>query len=851
MAPKGREIKITLSGEDAGGIALLKKLADQSAATDARTKPAMESISKALAKAEKAATDAGTKGAQGVKSFGDAIQNLSSKSVGDLASKLPGGGILDAFGGSDALLAGVGTKAAVAAGAVAAVGTAAVVAGQKSIAAFTDMAGQVQKFSFLTGQSAEEASGWVGALNASGIGVDQWVDRVRQFQTNMAQSEERFSNLGVEIQRFSDGTTDATSTMMNAIQMLHDTPDIIERQRIGFQLFGESWTQLEAIIRDPAAFNEMRDNYEGAFSEKDLDKLTAFNRSMGQFTTTVKIAAAGIGSELVPVMTALAGDLEAVISAITDGKNKLEEWKEVADEKSDGWLSKAAMAALRAGLSTASGGATEVAFAAHDAANAVKDLSNEQQQAGPAAAKWGAEQAAAADKVIDAYGGALEKMNNARFSAADASANVADVEKANARSIASAEKQAADSIASAAAQVESARESRAQAGADLAKAEVEASKQIADAERSAAKSIASAEKQVTEAREDQAEAIVEQAKTAKDVDKDLAEASEQAADMIVKAQERVSDARDKATKNARDNADRLTDAENDYNDALLAALDEDNPYKAARQRDDAAVKLQRTQRDVVESDAEAKKDVDEAEAELTKAVEEANELRAEAAEDAAERTEKAQERVIEAGEQVLEAEQALVEARQEANRQIAEAYEGAAQRIEQAQSRVKEADRQVESAHTTQNATMITAEGNLALAHEQAADRIADAREKEIIANLALAASIRAVDLARDKLPEIPASQAPGGVDWARQMAGWTAWNNTGATRAPGRAVGGQVSAGQVYQVHDGEYFQPNQSGQVKQAGGGPTFILQAGTLVHESGLPELMRKLKRMGETW
>ena len=136
--------------------------------------------------------------------------------------------------------------------------------------------------------------------------------------------------------------------------------------------------------------------------------------------------------------------------------------------------------------------------------------------------------------------------------------------------------------------------------------------------------------------EKRVEADEDLAKTERDVQRDLAKQAEDSAERIIDAQRAVTDAREDARRAERDGARDLADARSAYQDALLGSLDEDNPFKAQRDREKALLELQRTETDVAESNEDAAKNVAEAEEKLRDTHVEAAENRAEAEERATE-----------------------------------------------------------------------------------------------------------------------------------------------------------------------------------------------------------------------
>lgn len=910
MATKASTLKINIVGGDVSGIKAFRELAVEAAKTDARLKETAEAFIAAEDRMSRKAEQTAARVKASRTSASDGLRSSALSKVEGLATNLPGGGMLSNFGGASQALEGVSTGAVAAAGAVAAVGAAAVVAGQKSVAAFQDIGGQVQQFAFLTGQSAEASSGWVGALNASGIGVDQWVDRVRQFQTNLAQSEERFSKAGIAVRKFSDGTTDATGMFWDAIQKLHDIPDIVERQRTAFQLFGESWTQLRTMIDDPDAFTALRANFEGTFTQQDLDNLREYNKAVGEFKTQVTAASAEIGGKLVPALTTSLGaaeeliirakDLGGTLADIVPGDMGLTEVAQAIPGVSQaivavGMLNNAhkdreekakAAAVEEQHLKDATAEAAAAAQAAAIAHNAATAALYAEGTAGQSTARILRDVAAAHGAAGSAAFGAL--VDSERASAdqhdryVDAMASVdAITSKAAATAVDSSEKiqSAADGVANA------------------QRAAGKAAEAVGKAERDGAKQIAEAQDQIVEAYAAREEAQRELGTTIEDVNRDIARFERDAAETIIDAQQKITDAREKAAEGAINGARKIEDAQHALQRAQLAALTNDNPLEASDNIAEAARDLARARDDVSRSAEDDAEDVANAIADRARTERKLMEQRADLARESSAKVVAAQERVTESTKDIGKAQEALAETQEGVSERIVAAQEAAATAADGVTAAQQGLDKAYSDTNTTVGNTIVSdgdKEKKLrdiikATYDEVAAAQARGASEEEIqgilnnsrikVDELGVAWDIpvEKIGAYQTILKNIPTrvdtavvlsmstSQFRTALDNAAldlQDLGSQANAAMGGEMVGGtmpvpqfrsqRAIGGPVYAGQSYDVHPGETLvMGSTSGYVARDGaGGPTIVINVNAPFYgdERRLAEEIAKAARRG---
>ncbi|MPY92952.1 MAG: hypothetical protein GEV08_07755 [Acidimicrobiia bacterium] len=817
MPTRSSQIRFEFTGDASKASKALRELASEAARAGGITEDEAKRIGAAFDDIDRKAQGI-DRAAAATAARGTAFGRLDQLAGGGVA-----GDFLGSLGGTEVALAGISTKAIAATAGVAGLGVAAVKAGQVSVGQFQSIGTSVAKFQQTLGGTTEDASRFWSTLSAVGVNPEQGLDALNQFAVNITQNRDDLDEFGVAVARFDDGSTDMVETLFNVIDAYQGMGDSAERARLLSVTLGEEgMRQLQPLIRRTT--DELRDmgaSAKNVLTEEDLRRLDEWNAAWGQFTTDVSLAAAAVGSDLVPVLSDVVDLAAPVVQGVGDVVGAFGELGSAVDEVNDvleTYTGQDWGGLIESGINVLPGGGVITGIAR--GAKAWLDHGEAQERAAAAERNYQANArstlnhlaeeataAQAASEAVDALAysqqrqmdvsrqaraaGVLGELTADRAALADAQERAADVEADAARTIEAANQQAAQAIESANERVESAKQAWAEAAADLERAEADAARTIEDANRDAARSVSDANERVVQAREARTEAAEELAEAERDAAELIAEANEDASRRIVDAQERVTDAREAAARQQRDNARRVEDAEVALQDALNRALGEEDPGEAERIRSIALRDFERVREDVAESEIDAADDIREAEQGLVQAAQEAEEARSDAAERAADVIESAKDRVVEANERVTEAERGLRETTEDARRRVADAHRQAADGIQAAQSRVWQAASTVAQAEVDLRNVTAQAEADRAAAAQNAATAIWNARQVEIEANRLVEESERRLAGAR--------------MDAAAQLALFQAtWNaqdpNNSLTRVTGQMPG-------VRRYHSGGEF--------------------------------------------
>lgn len=633
MATRDTVMRVRLTGDAAGAARAFRDLATEMARTDARYKDVAEAF---IRESDRIEAKAKTTADKVQRSFAEQARSSAAGRLEGRLGALPGGGLLGDFGGAEAALGGLSTKATVAAAAVVGLGAAAAKAGQVSIQQFERVGSEVAKFQQTLGVSAEEASRFWYTLSATGVNPEQGLDALNQFAVNITQNKDDLAEFGVEVARFQDGSTDMVGTLYNVVAAYQSMGDSAERARLLSVTLGEEgMRQLQPLLRrNVEELQALGAQAENLLTDEQLQRLDDWRAAWGQLSTDARLAAANIGGELAPALTdmaRLARDAAPGVRILAQVVGGLASASTLA-ARAVGELfdDDVTMAEKRAQVADLTVKAHERQWrAAQEEQRAVRSLSADKARA------WQQE----ATQVRAGLSGQLASARMEQARAADA---VARAEASAARSIA------------------------------------QADQQVAAAHDAAAKSIRNAERRVSDAYESQQKAVEGLQDAEREASKIRAAAAEDAARRVLDAEKRVADAREGQQRTQEDNLRRLEDADAAWQDAQRRALREDNWTEAQRIQEEALRDHKRTREDVAEAEQDAAAQVAEAEQGLKDAHVEAAERRAEAEERAAEVINAAQERVASTARAVADAQAALAEATVAAAQQVAAAEQARA-----------------------------------------------------------------------------------------------------------------------------------------------------------------------------
>lgn len=129
-----------------------------------------------------------------------------------------------------------------AATAITAAGTAALKAADK----FSALGKQAIDLGKATGLSTEQASRWIAVGDDFGVSADQLASGIGRIAKSL--ESPKWAEYGIAVTDANGRTRDANDILLDALNVLSETPSATERARIGAELLGKGWAALVPIV---------------------------------------------------------------------------------------------------------------------------------------------------------------------------------------------------------------------------------------------------------------------------------------------------------------------------------------------------------------------------------------------------------------------------------------------------------------------------------------------------------------------------------------------------------------------------------------------------------------------------
>ena len=226
----------------------------------------------------------------------DGVKSGVTKSLNNLTGQLgPAGAGLQALSSS--------LSAASTAGLAAGAGVALV---QKSVGHYLDLIEQTKTFSALTRASVEDSSRFVLALGDLGIKGEAGAKALGAMSRNL--DTKKWQELGIEIKKNADGSTDMVGTFRNVLASLEKIPDAQQRANVLAATFGKSYQEILPLIeRGAKGFDALLKGNEGqVIKTDDVKRAEQLRVAMDQLGDLAADFAVQLGRYAVPVITLLA-----------------------------------------------------------------------------------------------------------------------------------------------------------------------------------------------------------------------------------------------------------------------------------------------------------------------------------------------------------------------------------------------------------------------------------------------------------------------------------------------------------------------------------------------------------------
>ncbi|SDP46535.1 hypothetical protein SAMN05660199_03961 [Klenkia soli] len=202
-------------------------------------------------------------------------------------------------------------SAVTAAAALAAAGLAAGI--NETVTAYADGARSAGLFANATNSSTEEAGRLLGLVGALGLDINDLIE----IQAEFAQKSGDLDQVGVTLQKNADGTVNWTTTIEATLVALQKIPDATARNAAGFKFFGEEgYKQLQRLVNGGVSVADALEQIGTPFDDSDVAAAAEFDATMMQVKLSGGELARTVGSELLPVVTALFGAFQVAAGVI-------------------------------------------------------------------------------------------------------------------------------------------------------------------------------------------------------------------------------------------------------------------------------------------------------------------------------------------------------------------------------------------------------------------------------------------------------------------------------------------------------------------------------------------------------
>lgn len=191
--------------------------------------------------------------------------------------------------------------------------SAAVISCAQDVADFAD---EFNTLSMQSGVAVETLQEWDYASELIDTDFNTMVASLQKLEKTMANSPEKFRELGVRI-------TDASGHMRNAEDVFYDSIDALgrirnetEQDQAAMDIFGKSATELSGVIR--AGSNGLRSYGEEAkslgliLSSEEVNSAQEMKDAFDRLTKTLEVAKMKIGVQFTPVLTMLANVISSI-----------------------------------------------------------------------------------------------------------------------------------------------------------------------------------------------------------------------------------------------------------------------------------------------------------------------------------------------------------------------------------------------------------------------------------------------------------------------------------------------------------------------------------------------------------
>jgi hypothetical protein len=180
---------------------------------------------------------------------------------------------------------------------------------------FVDQAMAAQGLAQSMNASVEEGGRLVALFGSLGLEADDLLEIQAEFAAGVEGMGTGLTALGTELQHNADGTVNWAATLTDTLAELQKIPDATERNRLGFQMFGEEgYKQLSRLLTSGVSVEEAIARIGTPFTQEDIDAAQEFSAQM----TEVQLAAGDFARDLARVLLPIVGGVLEGLGDIGD-----------------------------------------------------------------------------------------------------------------------------------------------------------------------------------------------------------------------------------------------------------------------------------------------------------------------------------------------------------------------------------------------------------------------------------------------------------------------------------------------------------------------------------------------------
>jgi hypothetical protein len=162
--------------------------------------------------------------------------------------------------------------------------------------------------------SVEEGGRLTTIFQSMGLEADDLLEIQAQFAQT---SKDGLTAAGNELKTNRDGTVNWARSLEDALAQLQQIPDATERNRQGFQMFGEEgYKQLSRLLTSGVSVREAFERVGTPFTAEDVAKAQEFDRNMTQLSLAGSDLGRSLARDALPVLTILAKTVGSVADVV-------------------------------------------------------------------------------------------------------------------------------------------------------------------------------------------------------------------------------------------------------------------------------------------------------------------------------------------------------------------------------------------------------------------------------------------------------------------------------------------------------------------------------------------------------